>query len=42
MGKHLVLAGAGHAHMVTMANIRLFLYLGHRVAVLGPSDSDDN
>ncbi|MBL4903843.1 MAG: FAD-dependent oxidoreductase [Desulfocapsa sp.] len=38
MGKHLVLAGAGHAHMVTMANIHVFCELGHRVTVIGPSD----
>lgn len=38
MGKHLVLAGGGHAHMVTMANIRQFRDLGHRVTVIGPSD----
>jgi NADH dehydrogenase FAD-containing subunit len=38
MGKHLVLAGGGHAHMGTLANIRRFLDLGHRVTVIGPSD----
>jgi NADH dehydrogenase FAD-containing subunit len=38
MGKHLVLAGAGHAHMVTMANIQVLCELGHRVTVVGPSD----
>ncbi len=38
MGKHLVLAGAGHAHMVTMANIKAFCDLGHRVTAIGPSD----
>jgi NADH dehydrogenase FAD-containing subunit len=38
MGKHLVLAGGGHAHMETLANIRRFLDLGHRVTVIGPSD----
>jgi NADH dehydrogenase FAD-containing subunit len=38
MHKHLVLAGAGHAHMVTMANIHLFTELGHSVTVIGPSD----
>ncbi|MEA3469823.1 MAG: FAD-dependent oxidoreductase [Thermodesulfobacteriota bacterium] len=38
MGKHLVLAGGGHAHMVTMANIHAFCDLGHRVTVIGPSD----
>lgn len=38
MGKHLVLAGGGHAHMVTLANIGELLALGHRVSVIGPSD----
>jgi NADH dehydrogenase FAD-containing subunit len=38
MKKHLVLAGAGHAHMVTMANIRMIRGLGHQVTVIGPSD----
>lgn len=38
MGKHLVLAGGGHAHMVTMANIHAFRNLGHQVTVIGPSD----
>ncbi len=38
MKKHLVLAGAGHAHMVTMANIRMIRELGHQVTVVGPSD----
>ena len=38
MGKHLVLAGAGHAHMVTMENIHSFCDLGHRVTVIGPSE----
>lgn len=38
MGKHLVLAGGGHAHMVIMANIHVFISLGHRVTVIGPSD----
>ncbi len=38
MGKHLVLAGGGHAHMVTMANIDVICGLGHRVTVIGPSD----
>jgi len=38
MGKHLVLAGAGHAHMVSMENIHLLKDLGHTVTVIGPSD----
>ncbi len=38
MGKHLVLAGAGHAHMVTIANIHELVDIGHTVTVIGPSD----
>lgn len=38
MGKHLVLAGGGHAHMMTMANLQLFTDKGHRVTVIGPSE----
>jgi NADH dehydrogenase FAD-containing subunit len=38
MGKHLVLVGGGHAHMVTLANINTFLEIGHRVTVIGPSE----
>jgi NADH dehydrogenase FAD-containing subunit len=38
MGKHLVLIGGGHAHMVTLANLRSFIEKGHRVSVIGPSD----
>jgi NADH dehydrogenase FAD-containing subunit len=36
--QHLVLAGAGHAHMVTMAGIGEIKALGHEVTVIGPSD----
>lgn len=36
-GKHLVLAGAGHAHMVTLKNIRSIVDRGHRVTVIGPT-----
>lgn len=36
--QHLVLAGAGHAHMVTMAGIADIRSLGHQVTVVGPSD----
>ena len=36
--QHLVLAGAGHAHMVTMAGISDIKSLGHEVTVIGPSD----
>lgn len=38
MGKHLVLVGGGHAHMVTLANLHEFIRRGHRVTVIGPSD----
>jgi len=37
MGKHLVLIGGGHAHMVTMARIPELVSRGHRVTVIGPS-----
>lgn len=37
MSKHLVLIGGGHAHMVTLANIRRFMENGHKVTVIGPS-----
>lgn len=37
MGKHLVLAGGGHAHMATLENIGQFVKKGHRVSVVGPS-----
>ena len=38
MGKHLVLIGGGHAHMVTLAKLYTFIEKGHRVTVIGPSD----
>ncbi|MEX1314322.1 MAG: FAD-dependent oxidoreductase [Desulfotignum sp.] len=38
MKKHLVLVGGGHAHMVTLANIRRFVDKGYRVTVIGPSE----
>lgn len=38
MGKHLVLAGAGHAHMVTVHNISVLVAKGHQVTVIGPSE----
>ncbi|MBF0234599.1 MAG: FAD-dependent oxidoreductase [Desulfamplus sp.] len=38
MGKHLVLVGGGHAHMVTLANLHQFIEKGHRVTVVGPSE----
>jgi NADH dehydrogenase FAD-containing subunit len=37
MGKHLVLVGGGHAHMVTLENISRFVKKGYRVSVIGPS-----
>jgi len=37
MGKHLVLVGGGHAHMLTQANLHTFVEKGHRVTVIGPS-----
>jgi len=36
MGKHLVLAGAGHAHMLAMASLKKFTEKKHRVTVIGP------
>lgn len=38
MGKHLVLIGGGHAHMVTLAMLHTFVEKGHRVTLIGPSD----
>ncbi len=35
--KHLLLIGGGHAHMVTLANLRSFTRQGHRVTVIQPS-----
>ncbi len=37
MSKHLVLIGAGHAHMVLIHNIARILERGHEVTVIGPS-----
>ena len=37
MPKNLVLIGAGHAHMVTLANIHSIVAKGHKVTVIGPS-----
>lgn len=34
---HLVLAGGGHAHLMTLASIPAFTKQGHRVTVVGPS-----
>ena len=38
MGKHLVVAGGGHAHMLLLENIGKIVAKGHRVTVIGPSD----
>ncbi len=38
MGKHLVLVGGGHAHMMTLAAIREILNKGFKVTVIGPSE----
>lgn len=38
MAKHLVLAGAGHAHLTALTHIRSIVEKGHRVSVIGPSD----
>ncbi|MDX9788332.1 MAG: FAD-dependent oxidoreductase [Desulfobacterales bacterium] len=37
MTKHLVLAGGGHAHMATLANIDRFIEKGHKVSLIGTS-----
>lgn len=36
MGKHLVLIGAGHAHLTSLKNLRDFTGKGHQVTVIGP------
>lgn len=38
MGKNLVLAGGGHAHMMLLANIKEIVSSGHSVTVIQPSD----
>ncbi len=38
MGKQLVLAGGGHAHMMLLANIYKIIASGHSVTVIQPSD----
>jgi len=38
MTKKLVLAGGGHVHMVTLANLHEFVAKGHDVTVIGPSE----
>ena len=37
MGKHLVLVGGGHAHLVTLAKLHQFIEKGHQVTVIGLS-----
>jgi NADH dehydrogenase FAD-containing subunit len=37
MGKHLVLVGAGHAHLTCLKNLPDFAARGHQVTVIGPS-----
>ncbi|MBW2484560.1 MAG: pyridine nucleotide-disulfide oxidoreductase, partial [Deltaproteobacteria bacterium] len=37
MNKHLVLVGGGHAHMVTLKNLKTFIGKGHKITVIGPS-----
>lgn len=37
MRKHLILVGGGHAHMMTLENIRGFVEKGIKVTVIGPS-----
>ena len=38
MGKRLLLLGGGHAHMVTLANIRTLRSQGHEVTVIQPDE----
>jgi len=38
MGKHLVLVGAGHAHLTTVSAIKSLVKRGHEVTVIAPSD----
>jgi len=37
MTKYLLLVGGGHAHMVTLANLRIFSGKGYKVTVISPS-----
>jgi len=37
VGKHLVIAGGGHAHMLTLAKLHKFIEKGYNVTVIGPS-----
>ena len=38
MKKHLVIAGGGHVHMVTLANLDAFVAKGYDVTVIGPAE----
>ncbi|MGD9007404.1 MAG: FAD-dependent oxidoreductase [Desulfobacteraceae bacterium] len=38
MSKRLILIGGGHAHMVTMVNLKKFIERGHQVTLIGPSE----
>ena len=38
MGKHLLLLGAGHAHLTVLANLALYRDGGHHVTVVSPAD----
>lgn len=38
MAKKLVLIGGGHAHMVTLANLKNFIVAGYAVTVIAPSE----
>ena len=38
MPKNLVLAGGGHAHMVALSQLDVFVNKGYAVTVIGPSD----
>lgn len=38
MKKNLVLAGGGHAHMLTLSQLDRFVEKGHHVVVIGPSE----
>jgi NADH dehydrogenase FAD-containing subunit len=37
MGKHLVLAGAGHAHLTCLKNLKKVVARGHRVTLISPA-----
>jgi NADH dehydrogenase FAD-containing subunit len=38
MSRHLVLVGAGHAHLAVLAELETFVAAGHRVTVVSPDD----